>query len=157
MIIIFQCYGGTHTSAAAASIYLGALPRSRVPRLEEVLAMPYFDRVDSAGVGALNYAGRDRRGNRVFILGSSRWGGPMRELLVPLSGLYGPVTERPGVAVIDCYPLLSWPVRMGGFISRRLGLTALGRPLVGRGILRIYPRLLELVERFERDPAPHLL
>jgi hypothetical protein len=63
----------------------------------------------------------------------------------------------PKVAVIDCLPHVTLPVRLGGYISQRLGLTAIGRPLVGRGILWNYSRILELVELFERDPTPNLL
>ncbi len=153
--MIFQCFGGTHTSAAAASIYLGKLPRWRRPRLEEILAQPYFDRNDSAGIGDLSYAGLDPRGNPVFILGSGRWGAEVRVLIASLLKVVG--AAAPAVAVIDCLPVLSLPIRVGGFISRRLGFTALGRPLVGRGIIRSYPRLLALVENFEQDPTAYLL
>ncbi len=155
MIVIFQCFGGTHTSAAAASIYLGKLPRRRRPHPGELLSLPYFDRNNSGEVGDLNYAGRDGQGNPVFILGSGRWGAQVRGLAGALLKMAGP--EAPEVAVIDCLPAVSLPVRVGGYASRRLGLTALGRPLVCRGILWNYPRLLALVERFEADPAPYLL
>lgn len=155
MIIIFQCFGGTHTSVAAASIYLGRLPRERAPRLAELLALPYFDRSDSAGIGDLHYAGRDGRENPVFILGSRRWGAQLRALAALLLQAAG--AGAPEVAVIDCLAAVSLPVRAGGFLSRRLGCIAAGRPLVGLGIIRSYPRLLELVQRFEQDPAPYLL
>ncbi len=155
MIIIFQCFGGTHTSAAAASIYLGLLPRERPPRLTELLALPYFDRNDSAGVGTPNYAGCDVRGNPVFILGSRRWGAGIRDLAARLLKAAGPGT--PGVAVIDCLSAVTLPVRVGGYLSRRLGFVAPGRPLAGLGIIWSYPRLLALVQRFEQDPAPFLL
>ncbi|HOB28414.1 MAG: DUF3189 family protein [Dethiobacteria bacterium] len=155
MIVIFQCFGGTHTSVAAAAIYLGKLPRSRVPRLEELLALPYFDRVDKAEIGTLNYAGRDRQGHLVFILGSGCRGTEVRGLLSSFVKLAG--ARKPVVAVIDCFPEVIFPVRLGGFISRRLGLTSIGRPLVGRGILRSYPRLVALVNSFEKDPTPYIL
>lgn len=154
-MIIFQCFGGTHTSVTAASIYLGKLPRSRTPRLDELLALPYFDRVENDGIGTLNYLGRDRRRNRVFVLGSSRWGAEIRGLLPPLLRLYGP--GKPRLALIDCSAAVTWPVRLGGFLSRRLHCTALGRPLVGWGIQRSYRRLLDVVERFEKDPASYML
>lgn len=155
MIIIFQCFGGTHTSVAAASLYLGLLPRSRPPDLAELLTLPHFDRGDSASLGTLNYAGRDGRGNPVFILGSRRWGAEIRALAALLLKEAG--TGAPEVAIVDCLPALSLPVRAGGYLSRRLGLVAVGRPLVGLGIIRCYPRLLRLVQRFEQDPAPFLL
>lgn len=155
MMIIFQCFGGTHTSVAAASIYLGRLPRTRKPRLQEVLALPYFDRVDNCRTGTLNYLGRDRRHNPVFVLGSGRWRAEVRAVLSLFHRICEP--DKVPVALIDCFPEATWPVRLGGFLSRRLGLTAPGRPLVGRGILQGYPRYVKLVERFEEDPAPYLL
>ena len=155
MMVIFQCFGGTHTSAAAAAIYLGKLPRKRRPRLEELLALPYFDRNENSGVGTLNFAGYDPRGNPVFILGSGPWGAEVRGLTASLLKLAG--AAAPAVAMIDCIPLLSPTIRLGGYISRRLGLIALGRPLVGSGILRSYPHFLTLVENFEQDPAAYLL
>ena len=155
MMIIFQCFGGTHTSVAAASIYLERLSRTRRPRLEELLALPYFDRVDNSRIGTLNYMGQDRRHNPVFVLGSGRWRAEVRAALSLFYRIGAPETVP--VAMVDCSPGMTWPVQGGGFISRRLGLTALGRPLVGRGILQSYPRYVKLVERFEKDPAPYLL
>ena len=168
MIIIFQCYGGTHTSVATASLYLGRLPRTRAPQLSEVLALPYFDRVGKGDIGELNYLGRDRRDNPVFALGSIRWGAEIRAVLAALTSLPPPAGQQgrtflsqswheQTVAVIDCLPTITWPVRLGGFLSRRLGLTIPGRPLAGWGIIRSYPRYLALVERFEEDPGPYLL
>ncbi len=155
MMIVFQCFGGTHTSVTAAAIYLEKLPRSRRPRLEELLALPYFDRVENSDIGTLHYLGRDRRHNRVFVLGCSRWGVAVRELLSALLRLYGP--EKPALALIDCTSAVTWPVRLGGYLSRRIHLIAPGRPLVGRAILQNYPRLLRLAEQFEKDPASYLL
>lgn len=154
-MIIFQCYGGTHTSVTAAFIYLGRLPRSRVPLLQELLELPYFDRVPGSGIGTLNYAGCDRQQNHVFVLGSGRWRTQIRGLLSSFIQFHG--SEKPGVALIDCSAAATWTVRAGGFVSRRLGLTALGRPLVGRGILGAYPVLLRMVEHFENNPASYFL
>lgn len=140
---------------AAASIYLGRLPRLRVPRLEELLALPYFDRANKAEIGILHYIGLDRQGNRVFIMGSGPWGAEIRGLLPSFLKLAGPAA--PGVAIIDCFSKVTLPVQIGGFVSRRLGLAAIGRPLVGRGILWSYPRLVALVDSFEEDPTPYIL
>ncbi|MGB4214727.1 MAG: DUF3189 family protein, partial [Dethiobacteria bacterium] len=131
------------------------LPRTLQPRLDEILALPYFDRAGRAEVGTLHYAGRNPGGNSVFILGSRHWGAEVRGQAAALLRLAA--SPMPKVAVIDCLPHVTLPVRLGGYISQRLGLTAIGRPLVGRGILWNYSRILELVELFERDPTPNLL
>ena len=56
------------------------------------------------------------------------------------------------VAIIDCLPGLNWLARTGGFISCRLGITSIGRPLVCLGVRLAYRRLLRQVELFETRP-----
>jgi len=155
MIIIFQCYGGTHTSIVAASLYTGRLSLSRPPRTEELISLPYYDRMDGTEMGKLHFVGTDRRGNNVFALGSGKWGKEIRQVLTSILALTG--ENRQPVAVIDCLPYINTLTRLGGFISRRLGLTGIGRPLVNYGIRGSYRSLLRLVQSFEQNPAPYLL
>lgn len=155
MIVIFQCYGGTHTSVVAASIYTGRLPRGRIPSAGELAALPYFDRLDGSTLGRLHYIGPDRAGNPVFTLGSAGWGREIGSLLASL--LDDDPEQTRAVALIDCLDAITPLIRLGGFISRRLGFTFPGRPLVCRGIRRGYRLLLRKVESFERDPAPYIL
>ncbi len=149
MIIIFQCFGGTHTSVVAASLYTGQLSRRRAPRTDELIALPYYDRMDSSEMGKLHFIGPDKWDNPVFALGSGKWGAEIREILAAFLEL--PYENRQTVAVIDCLPTINTVTRIGGYISRRLGLTRIGRPLVNRGIQSGYPRLLHLVESFEKN------
>ena len=57
MIIIYRCYGGTHSSVMAASIHLELLPGDRKPAGKELLALPYFDRQNGADFGKIFYMG----------------------------------------------------------------------------------------------------
>jgi hypothetical protein len=155
MIVIFQCYGGAHSSVIAAWLYVGKLSRSGAPLTEELLALPYYDRTDKREMGKPHYIGTDRFGNPVLALGSGKWGKEIREILSSLIALF-PGTQCP-VAVIDCLPCINTTTRVGGCFSRYLGIAAIGRPLVNRGIRCNYFRLLRLVESFEKSPGLYLL
>ena len=53
MIIIYHCYGGTHSSVMAASLHLGLLPQDKKPTGKELLALPYFDQQSGADFGKI--------------------------------------------------------------------------------------------------------
>lgn len=151
MIVIFQCYGGTHTSVVAAAIYTGRLNRMRLPAGTELENLPYFDRVAGHHVGNLHYFGHDKEQNPVFILGSRKWGGSVIKLLA--ATLETEKRTGAAVAVIDCLEHVTLPVRIGGVLSRCFHLTALGRLLLKFGIRLIYPGLVMQVELFENNRA----
>lgn len=155
MIIIFQCFGGTHTSIVAASLYTGRLSRQRAPQTRELIALPYYDRMDSSEMGKLHFIGPDKWDNPVFALGSGKWGAEIREILAAFLDLSG--RKKQPVAVIDCLQTINSVTRIGGYISRCLGLTGIGRPLVNYGIQSGYRQLLHLVESFEKNPDASLL
>jgi hypothetical protein len=155
MLIIFQCYGGTHTSVVAASLYTGVLPRGRLPKLADLSALPYFDRLGHGQMGNLHFIGKDGEGNFVFALGSAGWGEEIRSLITAFLSGTGAAGEQ--VAVVDCLQQVTPLTRLGGILSRRLGLIRLGRPLVSLGIQKNFPHLLRLVESLENDPSPFLL
>lgn len=152
MIIIFHCYGGTHTSVVAASIHLNLLPRDRTPTVEEFTRLPYFDRVDNRAGGCLHYLGRNLAGDAVFTLSGRSGGAELEKILLSLLEIMG--VPREAVAFINCLPHVNLPVRIGGFLSRRLGLAALGRPLLSLGLKMRYPSLVREVKRLERQLAP---
>ena len=149
-LLIFQCYGGTHSSVTAASIYLNLLPRNRLPTRRELIRLPYFDRIKNDEVGPLRYMGRDRRGCRVFVMGSREWSEEIKKLFKDLLPLLA--VPPPAALLLNCFPGLNLLARIGGFISCRLGVPALGRPLVCQGIRLHYHRLLRQVELLESRP-----
>ncbi len=149
-LLIFQCYGGTHSSVTAASIHLNYLPRHRIPANQELTGLPYFDRIENNDVGPLRFMGRDRRGFKVYILGSRRWGKEIQGLLKLVAPLMG--IPPGGVLLVKCFGGLNWVSRTGGFLSRQLRLPAIGRPLACYGIRLSYRRLVHRVELLENRP-----
>lgn len=146
--VIYSCYGGTHSSPVAAAIHLGRLPRDRVPAREELLSIPGFDRAEGDGRGRLTPVGTDRWGNFVYVL--PRGSIPLRALRRLIAGTLAMCgrADMP-LVIVDTLVCLNWPMRVGGFLSRRLGLVFVGRPLVAWGTQRAYRCLVALVERVE--------
>jgi len=154
MTVIFQCYGGTHTSVIAACLYIGRLSRTRPPRAEELNTLSYYDRSDKSEMGKIHYIGSDSRGNTVFALGSGKWRAEIREIMTIYLSF---CAQSRQIALIDCLPCINCVTRAGGFISRRLGISSVGRPLINRGIQSSYRQLVSLVESFEKNPDAYII
>ena len=70
MIYIYNDYGGTHTTALAAAYHLKQLPQTERKLMEnEILKVPYFNKLTHADFGKLIYHGIDEDENPVYTLG----------------------------------------------------------------------------------------
>ncbi|MFY9114729.1 MAG: DUF3189 family protein [Dethiobacteria bacterium] len=155
MYIIYQCYGGTHSSVVAANIHLNKFSMGRAPQFSEILQVPHFDRLESRQIGALSYMGVDEQGHQVFALGSSSKGNEVKKIMRELLPVLGISAEK--IAIINCLDQVNVLARIGGFTSRYIGLVALGRPLVALGIRLRYRALVEKVQSFKEDMASYIL
>lgn len=148
MKVIYYCYGSAHSSVVAASLHVGLIPRDRPPTKQEILSLPYFDKTDSKDIGKCFYVGRDEGGNEVFILGMGSTREVVKRAIVSVLALYG--IPRDDLLFVDALPEIGVLAKMGGLLSRRLGLVGLGRPLSVLGVQRHYPNLLRLVCQVRR-------
>ena len=149
--IVYHCYGGAHSSVTAAAIHLGVLDPEKVPGKEELLALALFDRQTQDGHGRLHFFGFDEWGNQVYSVGCRNMGPVLERVLQETAALLGFGGELLFVDTLHC---VSVKMRIGGYISRRLGLIACGRPLVVQGTRETYPRLVQLVRRVKAQLAP---
>lgn len=145
MEVIYYCYAGAHTSITAASIHLGLLPVDRVPEVREILALPNFDQTPSQELGKVFKYGVDENGNNVYVAAL----GPGRTTTM---GALKFVLKERGLAedalvIVNGLECISLTVRIGGFISRRLGLVRVGRPMCAWGILAKYNCFLQMAQR----------
>lgn len=145
MKIIYSCYGGAHTSIAAAGIHLGYLPNTRIADAREINITPYFDQATTVNIGKPIYMGQDRFNHEVYVIGM----GSCRKEGTRL--LYQMVNDSRGkskgeVVVVNSIALINLEIRIGGFLSRRLGLISLGRWLIIYGIRKKYTKFVQLVE-----------
>ncbi len=146
--LIYTCYGGAHSSPVAAAIHLGWLPADRTPRPEEILALPRYDRTTPDDMGVPELMGRDEFGHEVYVLGR----GPAKEVVERAVGsgfglAGGERTQLLFVSTLECVNL---PMRIGGFTSRVLGWTGIGRPLVIWGTRCAFNDLVAVVQKTKR-------
>ena len=146
MKIIYYCYGGAHSSVLSAAIHVGMLPTYRIPQEEEFFSIPNFDITPNSSIGTPLYMGVDGWGNEVYCMGLG-----MHKEKILSSILFLEKHNKDflcnQVIFIYALPIADILVRIGGFLSRRLGIISLGRPLVIRGLQRKYFEFVKLVNR----------
>jgi hypothetical protein len=124
---------------AAAALRIGALPASGACTARDLLAVPAFDGQLAFEHGIVRLMGRDGAGAPVFVLARRRgW----RAVTAALAS--APRFGAPRPVLVNTMPAVNWEMRVGGFLSRALGLPGLGRPLVVHGTRRALPRLRRL-------------
>ena len=143
MLIIYACYGGAHTSPMAAAIHLGRLKGDPLPSSEDILNIQYFDVLATGDRGRVFPVGTDEFGNQVYILGRGNHLQPIIQAVKSGYMLAGGDPRQ--IMFINTLKGVNWPMRIGGFLSRRLGLVSLGRLVAAVGARRAYPKLAEIV------------
>lgn len=147
MIIIYNCYGGTHSSVLSAAVHLNRLPGDRVPEKQAILGLEYFNKLDYKDMGRLIFHGTDEDGNKVYTIGrgTSRVIIPaLRSLVIETLKLSGP-DER--FAFINSSPTVPLMMTLGGFFSRGLHIHFIGVPLLVAGARQTHFNIVNLVNR----------
>lgn len=143
MIIIYHCFGGSHSSVTAAALHLGMLDKSRIPTVNELMALPYYDKTSNKDFGVIRLMGRDEWGNDIYVLGKKSMGDRYSSILTGVAELLGAEDQ---LLAVNCMSHVNWSMKLGGFTSRKLGLTMVGRPIVAWGTQRAFFHLVELVD-----------
>lgn len=139
---VYFDYGGSHSSVIAAHIHAGNLKRGRLPSSRELMSLPFFDKTTPNDFGKLYLIGRDEKGNEIYILGSQN--SNFEPVLRSLASLL----ELDKDFIFVCtMPYVNPVLRIGGFLSRRLSMPSVGRPLVILGARWAFPYLADLVEK----------
>lgn len=144
MKIVYYCYGGAHSSVIAASIHVGMLPIDRIPTPKEILTIPYFDITPNDKIGLPLYMGIDSWGNEVYCMGWGIYKDDILSLILLLTNEDNQFIFDHTI-FIDALPVADRLIKLGGFLSRRLGLVAIGRPFIMEGIQRRYFEFVRLV------------
>lgn len=146
--VVYHCFGGAHTSVVAGAIHLGLLPAR--PSWRQIATFPLFDRTPTRDRGLPLYLGTDDRGQRVYAMGRGR---DTRATALILDGLLHALRLDGRVTQHDTLACAGPLTKLGGYLSRRLGLVRPGRALAALGVARDVPRLLRVVEAARRAPA----
>lgn len=145
MKIIYHCYGGSHSSVTAAAIHLGLVPEKQVPSPEELHRLPYYDAQVNKDHGQLRFMGIDQYKNQVYIIGRRNSGRILEKVYHGLLEIFNiPIDE---VYMVSVMPYVNWRMVVGGYISRRLGLIRIGRPLVTEGTRVAFLNLVSMVQK----------
>ncbi|MFN2745456.1 MULTISPECIES: DUF3189 family protein [Bacillus] len=150
MIYIYNCYGGTHSSALAAAYHLKKLPLSRKPTKNEILNTDCFNRLSPKEMGKLIYHGLDEEGSKVYTIGrgSSKAVIPAMRGVLELFENSGMLSEK--VIFSNTSPTVPLAMTFGGLFSRRLKIDPLGVPLLVLGSQQAYQDIIQLVERTKK-------
>lgn len=149
MKIIYHCYGGAHSSVTASSIHLGWLPMDRMPENEELLKVPYFDRPIDKDHGHIRFMGYDEYNNEIYCVGRRNSKRILENVCYGISDIYG-LNEK-DVRLVDVMPYVNIKMVIGGFTSRRLHITPIGRPIIIYGVKSSYWKIVNMVKRVKQE------
>ena len=149
MKVIYHCYGGAHSSVIAAAIHLNQMNPEEKPSPHDLLKCAYFDEVPQEKLGVIHFLGEDEEGHQIYNMGCGASGAIVERALPDILKIYGESAHD--LYMVDTLKCVNSLMRLGGYISRRLKLVPLGRPLVLKGSIMAYPRLAGLVARVKED------
>jgi hypothetical protein len=147
MIIIYNCYGGTHSSILTSAVHLGLLPSDSIPSKQQILNTEYFNRLQYKDMGRLIFHGVDEVGNKVYTIGrgtSKALVPAMRNLTMEMHKLYN-INE--GFAYVNTSGTVPISMTIGGFFSRGLKVNAIGVPLLAIGAQHAYKKIVDLAQK----------
>lgn len=147
MIFIYNDYGGTHTTSLAAALHLQILEPTSTPiTKDEILSVPFFNKLTKNDFGKLIFHGKDKDGNLVYTIGRKS-----QKLVVPSLKSFGlllfdhfKVEER--IIFSNTSPTVPKSMSLGGFFSRGLNIDSIGVPLLVMGAKKCIPNISDLVE-----------
>ena len=116
MKIIYNCYGGSHSSITAAAIHLGLLPDTYIPAAQEFLKIPYYDAQIGKDHGRIRFMGFDEFGNKVYITSKRNLGYNYEKIMRKILTL----TEVPQeeYLFINTMPYVNILMVIGGYTSQ---------------------------------------
>lgn len=149
MKIIYNCYGGAHSSVVVGYIHCGLLSKDQVPTKQQLMSLSYYDSQKNEDHGILQYIGIDDKGNEIYSVGlrSDRKFG--KASLTNIASIMGIPQES--YMLVDTIQAVNWYMRIGGFLSRALGLIKIGRPLVLYGTQRAFFNLAKITEETKKN------
>lgn len=147
MIYIYNDYGGTHTTAMAAAYHLKQLPQTERKLMEnEILKVPYFNKLTHADFGKLIYHGIDEDENPVYTIGRKR-----SKLVVPALKELALLLQSKHqfdetIIFSNTSPTVPIAMTFGGMFSRGLKIDFIGVPLLVKGAKQCCDNIFRLVE-----------
>jgi len=143
MVIIYHCFGGSHSSVTAAALHLELIDKKKLPDIKELLLLPYFDKTTDDDFGNIRFMGVDEFNNKIYVLGRKCMMDRFTGILTGLADILG---KKDQLMVVNCMTPVNWKMKIGGFVSRRMGLVSVGRPILEIGTKHAFMELVHLVD-----------
>lgn len=146
MKIIYQCYGGSHSSVLAAAIHLGLVDYNIFPSYEDLFALPFFDKTNDDDFGSIRLMGIDELGHEVYVLGKKDFSHRYSKIFSGIANLLG---MEENLLAVDVIGKVNWVMKIGGYSSRKLGLVRVGRFFLYYGTKKSFYEIVSLVENIK--------
>lgn len=149
MKVFYYCYGSAHSSVISAAIHTGMIGAEKIPLPKEIIHLPHYDKTENPEIGTPFFYGYDEMDNEVYIVGM----GANKPLVLNSIQSFLQDCGVAGTSYVFVNTLGSVNVktRIGGFLSRGLGVVSIGRPLTVQGILEAYFDFVKLVMTTKRN------
>lgn len=131
----------------AAAYHLKQLkPSSHPLTKEEILSIPYFNKLTKKEVGQLLFHGKDENGNDVYTVARRRF-----KQIVPVIKDFFLILEakfqfNEKIILSNTSPTVPLAMTFGGMFSRGLGIDFIGVPLLVKGAQQNCHTIYQLVE-----------
>jgi len=133
----------------AAFIHLDLLPVDCVPDRGTFYRIPFYDRQESGEHGHIFFVGVDKRGNEIYVTAQRGRPEVLSNIFQGLARMFNIPSQE--YLLINMTPNINPVMRLGGYLSRRLGMITLGRPIVILGTRASYFRLVDLVKKVKQE------
>ncbi len=149
MIIFYTCYGSAHSSVLSAALHIGMVSKDQIPSNQEILNLPHYDKTENAEIGTPFFFGNDEMDNQVYVVGMKS----DKKMVKNSIQSFLKDSGVPGTSYVFINTLnnVNWWTRVGGFLSRGLGLVNIGRPLTVFGLKKVYFEFVKMVVKIKRD------
>ncbi|NMD71193.1 DUF3189 family protein [Bacillus sp. DNRA2] len=147
MIFIYHDFGGTHSTSLAAAYHLKILDNpEKILSKEEVLAVPFFNKLKKKDAGKIFFHGKDQEGNSVYTIGRRSSKLVIPSLLSFCEIMFSRQQLNEKIIFSNTSPVVPFAMTMGGFFSRGLGINVIGVPLLVKGAQQCCKHVSQLVE-----------
>jgi hypothetical protein len=145
LIYIYNDFGGTHTTALAAAYHLKKISSDHKLTKEEILSVPYFNKLNSSDMGKIVFHGIDDDGNSVYTVGR----GSSKHMLAALTNLSILLQKKYNgsekIILSNTSPTVPFVMTIGGLCSRWLKIDFIGVPLLVVGAKQCCQDIVRLV------------
>lgn len=147
MFFVYHDFGGTHTTSLAAAYHLKILKNTgEILSEDEILSVPYFNKLKKKDAGRFIFHGEDEDGNHFYSIGrrSSKFVIPSLFHFSEMLANRNLLNEK--IIFSNTSPVVPLTMTLGGFLSTGLGIDFIGVPLLIKGAQQCCKHITRLVE-----------